>query len=100
MKMDDVEIVGLSAYLLQHHQMIGQGVLDSGIESQSHLGAADKLGGSPRIAAGEKGDVVALMNELFGEVGNHPLSAPVEARRYAFHQRGNLRYPHLTTSEG
>jgi hypothetical protein len=38
MEMDDVEIVGLSAYFVQHHQMIGQGVLHGGIESQSHLG--------------------------------------------------------------
>ena len=97
MEMDDVEIVGLAAHVVQHHQMVGQGVLDGGIESQGHVRAADQFRRGPRVAAGKQGDVVALMNKFFGEVGNHPLGAAVEVGRHAFHQRGNLRNPHVTT---
>ena len=76
MEMDDVEIVGLTAHF-QHHQVVGQGVLDRAIEAQGHIRAADQFRRGPRIAAGEEGDIVPLMNKFFGEVGDHPLGAPV-----------------------
>ena len=37
---------------------------------------------------------MALVNEFFGEVGNHPLGASIEAGRHTFHQRRDLRDPH------
>jgi hypothetical protein len=90
MKVQHIEILGALPDLLEHHDMIGQSILDPGIEPQSRLGTGDQAGRRLRIAAGEKGHVVTLPHQLFRQKRYDSLGAAVQARWHAFIQRGNL----------
>src|SRR4030095_14534159 len=86
----DVEIVGATAHLVQHHEMVGHMVLDRRVEAQRHVGAPDQPVRRPRIAAGEQGYIVSLTDEFLGQIRNDPLGAAVQARRAALGARGDL----------
>ena len=51
------------------------------------------------VAAGEQGDRMSLPDQLLGQVGHHPLGAPIQLRRDGLVQRRNLCNPHARYSE-
>ena len=97
MEVQHVELVGPSSHLLQHHEVIGQWVLDDRIEPQRDVAAADQLGGCSGIAAGEQGDVMSLTHQLLGQVGNDPLGPAIELGRYTLGERSDLGDFHQQT---
>ena len=63
--------------------------------------AGDQLGRGPRVAAGEQRDLVALANQLLGQVRDDALGAAVARRRHALDERRHLRdaHPHPLIDE-
>ena len=64
------------------------------IEPQRLWANRDELGRRDRIAAGEQRDVVALADELLGQVGHDPLRTAVVLRRDGLVERRDLCNPH------
>ena len=90
MEMKDVELISPATDLIEHDDMIGDMVLDLGIQPKRLLRTAHKFRAGPRIAAGEERHLVALRHQLFRQIGNDPFRAAVETRRATFDERGNL----------
>jgi hypothetical protein len=93
-----VEFGGPTQHLVQHHDVIGQVILDPGIEPQGHVGAGDQPGGGTGITAGKQSDVVSLAHQLLGEVRDDTLGPAVKLRRYAFGERRYLCNFHVNES--
>ena len=89
-EVDDVEVAGLPAHLVEHQHVIGDGIADGGIEAQGLRAARNEPGRGDGVAAGKQRDVVALLDERLGQVGDDALRSAVEARRHAFHQGRDL----------
>jgi hypothetical protein len=98
MEMQNVEFLDSLAHLVEHEHVVGDGVLDGRIEPQRGHGAAGELGGGDGIAAGEQRHVVPELHQFFGQIGDDPLGAAIQARRHALHQGGDLRNTHRETS--
>jgi hypothetical protein len=60
MEVQDVELIGHLSHLVEHDDVVGNGVLDARIKPQSELAAGLQAGGRPRISAGEQGHVMPL----------------------------------------
>ena len=78
MEMQDVELVGMLTYAVEHEHVIGNCVANIYIEPQRLRHATDQIGCRDAVAAGEKGHVMTQAHKFFGEVGNDPFGAAVE----------------------
>ncbi len=56
---------------------------------------AEPVPGHGDVARGEEGDVVPLLDEFLGEIGDDPFRASVQPGRHAFEQRSNLGDFHI-----
>ena len=88
--MQDVEITRVLPHPLEHQQMMRQRVAHIRVEAKRPWRAAIESRGGDRIATGEQRHVVALSDQLLGQVRNDALGAAVKARRDALGKRGNL----------
>jgi hypothetical protein len=82
-EMQHVELARAAAHALEHHQMVGQGILDARIEAQRARRAGDEPRARLGIGAREEGHVVPEAHQLLGEIENHPFGAPIEPRGHA-----------------
>ncbi len=77
MEMQDVEFIGLLQNAIEHQKVVRHGIADAGVEPVAAVcplrGRADVM----RVAAGKERDVVAHLNQFFGEIGHNALSAAV-----------------------
>ena len=86
-KVQDVELRGHPADLVEHDEMVGNRISYGGIKTKGLFTADLKSSGGDRVAAGEESHVVTLPDQFLGEIGNHALSSPVQLGWAAFHQR-------------
>ena len=68
-EMQDVELVGAAAHLVEQDHMVRDRVLDMRVEPQGHFRDRHQLGRRDGIAAGEEGDVMPLMDQFLGDIG-------------------------------
>jgi hypothetical protein len=61
-----IELIGLSANLVEHGHVIGQVIPHHRIETQGHVTATNKPGRRFRVAASKKRDVMPLADEFLG----------------------------------
>ncbi len=93
MGVDDVEALGVVVNLAKHPKVVRRAHVVEPFKAQS-LGKARSqrhLGGG--IARREQRYVVPAASQLFGNIGDHPLSATVKLGRNAFVQRRDLCDP-------
>ena len=83
-KMQHVEFGDPAAQLFQHQHMIGQRIEHLRIEAQRLFAARHQLRRGSRVATGEQRHVVALTDQLFGQIGDDPFGAAVEPGWHAF----------------
>ena len=98
MKMDEIEMVRVAQQLLEHHEVMRQGILARGIEPQRLWSCRDEPCLGHRVASGEQSDLMSARNELLGEIGDDPLGSSVELRRHALEQRSDLSHTHPDNS--
>src|SRR5207244_954850 len=67
------------------------------VQAQRLPGAGNEARLGHRVAAREQGDLVALPDQLLGEIGDDPLRAAVELGRHALIERCDLRDPQCRT---
>ena len=89
-KMQNVELVRDRAHLIEHHDMVGDRILDARIQTQGGLAERLEPGRRAGVAAGEQSHVVALPDQLLRQVGDDPFRAPIEPRRAALEERSDL----------
>ena len=98
-EMHHVELGGALQQKFEQHHMIGDGVLNLGVEAQCGVAGGHQFGIGDRIPAREQGDIVALADEFLGQIGHNPLGAPVKPWRDTFIKGGNLRDLHRPTPD-
>src|SRR6185437_14671526 len=84
MEVEDVEFGGPLPNPVEHQHVIGNDVLDGGVQPQRLRGAASQLGGRHGITAGKQRDLMAQPNEFFREIAYDALSTSVHSRRDTF----------------
>src|SRR6266542_2763650 len=87
---DHVELARMLEDPRQLEQMQGQIVLRPGIQSQRAWRRRNELGSGLRVAAREERDVMPSVDQLFGDVPDDPLRAPVESGRHTLVQGCDL----------
>ena len=65
-----------------------------GVEAQGARAGRHQTRLGDGIPAGKQGHLVALTDQLLGEVGDHALGAAVIWGRHTFEEQGNLSDPH------
>ena len=86
-KMQDVELLRHPTDLVEHDEMVGNRITYVGVKTKGLFTADLKSSGGDRVAAGEESHVVALPDQFLGEIGDDPLSSPVQLGWAALHQR-------------
>jgi hypothetical protein len=89
-KMNDIEFRREAEHLLQHDEVMNQGVAVLRIQTQGMRYRWSQPGTSPGVAAGEQGDIVTLTDQFFGQIGNDAFGTTVEFWWNAFDQWGYL----------
>src|SRR5713226_10746843 len=92
--MDDVEMRRRLDHLLEHGDLVGDGIAAAAVEAERARRAGMQPGARLRIAAGEERHRMAELDQLFGEIGDDALGAAIEPRRDALDQRRDLGDPH------
>ncbi len=95
-EMQDVEILRIAADPVEHEHVVGDRVVDIGVETQRHRRAADQVGGGDRVPAGKQRHLVALPHQLIREVGYNSLGSAIKPRWHALDERTNLRNFHVS----
>ena len=96
-KMNHVELTRPATDLFEHDHVVWKRVLYPRVGPQGRVTARDQFGGGKGVAAGEQCDIVALADQLFGEVVNDALRAAIEPRRHALDQRRDLSDLHVAS---
>ena len=86
-KVQDVELRGHPADLVEHDEMVRDRTSYGGIKTKGLFTAGLKSSGCDRVAAGEESDVVTLPDQFLGEIGDHALSSPIQLGWAALDQR-------------
>jgi hypothetical protein len=89
-EVQDVELIGHAAHLVEHHHVMGDGIAHGRVEAQRLGRTGHEPRRGDRIAAGEQRDIVALCDQRVSQVGHDPFGAAIELRRNPFHQRCDL----------
>ncbi len=89
-EVDDVEGPGLLRHPVYKPHVVGQRVAAPRIRAQGVRHDGDELRGGSGVSAGEEGDLVALADQLLGQVGDDALRAAVGPRGDALVQGGYL----------
>ena len=96
-KVDDVEFVLPAHHLVEHGQQAREMVVDPA-QAQAGLRTGDEIGGSDQIAAGEQGDVVAEIDQAFGQPPDDPLGSAIKLRRHQLGQGSDVGDTHAVSS--
>jgi hypothetical protein len=91
---DDVELPGMSVNLFEQEQMMRPVIDARSAQPQRLLAARHQSGAGGGIPAGEQRDLMPLLHELFGQVGDDAFGPAIQLRRHAFTQRGDLGDAH------
>ncbi len=95
MNMDDVELGGAAAHLLQHRQMGRRRRDQAGrVAAQGAFAHRHQPRAGLRIGAGEQGDLMAPAHQLLGQEGDDPFRTAISRRRHRFEQGRNLSNSH------
>ena len=65
-KMENVELVGALANLIEHQHIIGDGIADRGRKTKRRLGTRHELGRGQRVATGKERELMTLLDQLLG----------------------------------
>jgi len=84
MKMQHVEPGRHFAYPVEHKHVVGDGVAHGWIEAKCLLAAGHQAGAGTGFSAGEQRHVMALRNQLIGEVGDYFAQSPRKAAGVRF----------------
>src|SRR6478672_958513 len=98
MEVQNVKILGAVAHAVKHQHVVGNRIVDIGIEPERRRNAADELRASDGVTAGEQGHLVPHPHQLFGQVRNDTLGSTIEPRRHALHERRDLSNFHIHSS--
>ncbi len=90
MEVQDVEVVDPLADAIKHQHVVGDRIADAGVEPECLGYAGYEISCGDRIATRKQGYIMAEANQLFSQIGDDPLGAPVQSWGDAFHQRRNL----------
>lgn len=77
MEMEDVELVGGRAHLLEHGDMKWNRILDARVEAKRRLATRLQPRRRPQITAGEQRNVVTTPDQFLRKVRYDPLGAAV-----------------------
>src|SRR5690242_13121544 len=68
-------------YLLEQQRVIDTRIYTFLSQAQCARGDGDQFRLRGGVSAGEEGDLMAHLYELFSEIGDHAFGSPIEARR-------------------
>src|SRR3984893_14858709 len=88
--MKNVELLRALAHLIDHQHEVRNSVAHGRIEAQRTSTTGSQLGAGDRVRACKERQIMATPDEVFGQVGNDPLSAAIETRRNALDERSHL----------
>jgi hypothetical protein len=94
MEVNDIELPRHAAHALEQQDVMGELVDAVIVETQRPRRDGHERRVRDGIAAGKERHVVALPNELVGQIRDDPFGAAVVPGRYAFVQRRDLCDPH------
>ena len=89
-KMENVELLRVLAYLIDHQHEVRNAVAHGRIEAERASTTGNQLGAGDRIPARKERHIVAKPDKFFGQIGNDPLSAAIETRRNTLNERSDL----------
>src|SRR5207248_10007965 len=92
--MDDIELRSSLEHTFKHQDLVSHLVDAFFVETQRATTCPDQPRLGLRIPACKEGYLVALADQLFGEVRHHPFSSSVIFRRNALVKRGDLSDSH------
>jgi hypothetical protein len=103
-KVQDIEFIGATPHAIEHDQMMDERVVALAVEPQGAAAARFQSSRRLGIAACKQSHIVPEADQLFGEIGHHPLGPAVHPWRAAFIERSDLRNLHtdqpLTSNTG
>src|SRR5579862_1282415 len=100
MEVDHVERARTPDDFFQHAHMHGHWIGAKRIEPQCTFTDGHQLCGRCRVATGEKGDSMALLNLLLCQIRDDTLGATVKLRRNALVKRSDLGDSKLPVERG
>jgi len=89
-KMQHIEFVRAAAHFLEQQHVRRHHVANGRVEAQCLRPERFELGRGLRIAARKEGDVVALLDQCFGQIGHHTFRTTVQLGRNRLVQRSDL----------
>src|SRR5690606_28162610 len=90
----DVELADALTQMFQLQDRIGQHVFHGRIQPKGLRNRGDELGGGLRVAAREQGNLVALADQLFGQIRYDAFGPAVQPGWNAFDEGCDLRNLH------
>src|SRR5437868_1787571 len=96
MEMQDIEILRITADPVEHEHVVGDRIVDIGVEPQCHRRATDQVGGGDRVPAGKQRHLVTLSHQFIREVGYNSLGSAIKSWWHALDERTNLRNFHVS----
>ena len=91
-EVDDVELVGAVQNFAQHRQVGGEiGFQRRRIQADGLITHRHQAGLGLGVGAGEKGHVVAQIDQGVGQMRHHTLRTAIQLGRHGLIQRGDLR---------
>jgi hypothetical protein len=95
MEMQQVELVGAAAHVVQHRQVRGQiGFERMRVQPEGARTRRDQFGARAAVPAGEDRDLVSQIDQCIGQVSHDAFCASVEAGRDRFIQRCDMSDTH------
>ena len=96
--MNQIEITTLIAQLFHHQKVLENRVTLASAQTQGLCGAGDELSAGLRVARGEQGDLVTLVDELFRQIRDYAFGAAIKLGRNTFDEGSDLSYFHENTT--
>src|SRR5262245_30523859 len=89
-EMQNIELVGALANLIEHQHMIWDRVTNPWCEPKRGLCAGLEFSSGEGVDARKERDLVALLDELLRQIGTDALGTSVARRRHTFDRGSNL----------
>src|ERR1700732_676514 len=80
-KMENVEVLRVLAYLIDHQHEMRNAVAHGRIEAERARTTGAQLGAGDRIPTCKERHIVAKPHEFFGQIGSDPFDAAIQTRR-------------------
>ena len=85
MEVKHVELGDARAHFVEHQHVIRNYIANGAVELQRLRAARHEIGSGDGITTCEQSHLMALCDEIFGQVGDHAFRSSIEARRNTFH---------------